>query len=177
MHSKQILECVLSWVLWLSSCKIVLNCYQYAFNLRVTVSLNIVLPWPLFKLMHVLLVIASFVKFVSACNGTLLIAESSMWHRYVSLMEFWKWSLSVWYVVILVSSVKSTHMGCELTVGVQYSCMWEEAGGKIWKTEKLHTLQCPSLCMCTVQIERFDLYSLFPTVNISSFALNAMKSH
>lgn len=177
MHGKQILEFVLSWVLWLSSCKSVLNSYQCAFSLLVTVSLNILLPWPLFKLIHVLLVLASFVKFMSKCNVTLLIAVSSMWHRYISLMEFWKWSLSVWYVVILVSSAKSTHMDCELTVGVQCSCMWEEAGGKIWKTEELHTLQCPSLCMCTVWIEGFSLYSLFPAVNISSFALNAMNFH
>jgi hypothetical protein len=177
MHSKQILECVLSWVLWLSSCKSMLTCYQCAFNLLVTVSFNILLPWPLFKLIRVLLVIASFVKFVSKCNITLLIARSSMWRRYVSLMEFWNGSLSVWYVVILVSSAESTHIDCELTVGVQYSCVWEEAGGKVWETEELHALQCPSLCMCTVQIEKFSLYSLFHTVNVSIFALNAMKFH
>jgi len=177
MHSKQILECVLSWVLWLSSCKSMLTCYQCAFNFLVTDSLNILFPSPLFKWILALLVVASFVKFVSKCNVTLLIALSSKWHRYVSLMEFWKGSLSVWYVVILVSPAKSAHIDCELTVGVRYSCMWEEAGGKVWENEELHTLQCPSLCMCTIWIERFDLYSLFHTVNMSSFVLNAMKFH
>ena len=100
-----------------------------------------------------------------------------MWHRYVSLMEFWKESLSVWYVVILVSSAKSAHIDYELTVGVRYSCMWEEAGGKVWETEELHTLRCPCLCICTVWIERFDLCYLFHAVNISSFVLNDMRFH
>jgi len=66
-----------------------LSCYQCAFNLLVTDSLNILLPWPLFNWILVLLLIASFVKFLSKCNVTLLIALSSMWHRYVYLLTPW----------------------------------------------------------------------------------------
>jgi hypothetical protein len=118
-------------------------------SLHVTVCLSCYLD--VLKLMHVLLLLASSVKFVlSECDFFAMNCLFKL--AYVSLMEFWKWSPSVWYIVILVSSAKSTDMNCELTFGVQCSCIWEEAGDKIWNTEELDTLQCPNLSRCTVWI-------------------------